>query len=84
MVGARRTSVRLEPVLWDALADIAQQRQLTVTQLVTQIDRKRGSLGLTAAIRVYIVRFYQAAATASSSGSKSEQSVSSGQYWTGG
>jgi predicted DNA-binding ribbon-helix-helix protein len=62
VVGGHRTSVRLEPVMWDALQDIARREHVTVHDLVTDIDRKRTASSLTAAIRVYIVDFYRAAA----------------------
>ena len=62
VVAGRRTSVRLEPAMWDALQDIARRRQATVHDLVTDIDRNRTTSGLTAAIRVYIVNFYREAA----------------------
>jgi len=45
--------------MWDSLRDIAQRRQMTVNDLVTEIDMKRDTPGLTAAIRVYIVDFYR-------------------------
>lgn len=62
VVGGHRTSVRLEPVMWQALQDIAAHRKLTIHDLVTEIDRRRTASSLTAAIRVYIVDFYRAAA----------------------
>ncbi len=62
VVAGRRTSVRLEPLMWDALQDIAQQLRVTTHDLVTTIDRERTASSLTAAIRVYIVDFYRAAA----------------------
>lgn len=54
--------MRLEPLMWDALQDIAQQLRMTVHDLVTEIDRERTASSLTAAICVYIVDFYRAAA----------------------
>jgi len=62
VVGHHRTSVRLEPVMWDALLDIAKNRQVTVHDLVTDIDGERIASSLTAAIRIYIVEFYRTAA----------------------
>jgi predicted DNA-binding ribbon-helix-helix protein len=62
VVGRHRTSVRLEPMMWDALQDIAQQLRQTMHDLVTNIDRERTASSLTAAIRVYIVDFYRVAA----------------------
>lgn len=63
VVAGRRTSVRLEPVMWEALLEITRQQETNVNQLVTEIDRQRNSSSLTAAIRVYIVDFYRAAAS---------------------
>lgn len=62
IVAGHRTSVRLEPVMWDALRDIARRQRVSVHDLVTEIDRDRTASTLTAAIRVYIVSFYRAAA----------------------
>jgi predicted DNA-binding ribbon-helix-helix protein len=64
VVGNHRTSVRLEPQMWEALHDITRLRRVTMHDLVTEIDRDRTASSLTAAIRVYIVDFYRAAALA--------------------
>ncbi len=61
VVAGRRTSVRLEPAMWEALHDIARRMELTIHDLVTDIARQRTASSLTAAIRVYIVDFYRAA-----------------------
>ena|SRR2546423_641221 len=63
VVAGHRTSVRLEPVMWEALQEIARQQETNINQLVTEIHRRRNSSSLTAAIRVYIVDFYRSAAT---------------------
>jgi predicted DNA-binding ribbon-helix-helix protein len=62
VVAGHRTSVRLEPVMWDALHDIARHLRVTIHDVVTEIDRRRTASSLTAAIRVYIVDFYRTAA----------------------
>ncbi len=62
VVAGHRTTIRLEPAMWDALQDIARRRRRTVHDLVTTIDRYRDESSLTAAIRVYIVDFYRSAA----------------------
>jgi predicted DNA-binding ribbon-helix-helix protein len=64
VVGGHRTSVRLEPVMWEALHEIARRLGVTIHDLVTEIDRRRTASSLTAAIRVYIVDFYRAEAVA--------------------
>ena len=48
--------------MWEALRDIAQRLRISMHNLVTHIDRERTASSLTAAIRVYIVDFYRAAA----------------------
>jgi predicted DNA-binding ribbon-helix-helix protein len=62
VVAGHRTSVRLEPLIWEALRDVARRREMALNDLVTEIDRHRAAPGLTAAIRVYIVDFYRNAA----------------------
>lgn len=61
VVAGHRTSVRLEPLIWEALRDVARRREMGLNDLVTEIDRHRGAPSLTA-IRVYIVDFYRNAA----------------------
>ena len=59
VVAGHRTSVRLEPAIWDALQDILQREAKTLNQLVTEIDRARIASSLAAAIRVFVVRDYR-------------------------
>jgi predicted DNA-binding ribbon-helix-helix protein len=73
VVGGRRTSVRLEPAMWEALQEIARRRKLSIHALVTQIDRMRSASTLTAAIRVHIVDFYRTAAARAAAPSRPEQ-----------
>ena len=62
-IGQRRTSLRLEPALWGALDEICQREDMTRHQLCTRIDERRRASTLAAAIRVYIIGYYRAAAT---------------------
>ena len=58
-----RTSISLDPVMWDALREIAEHQGKAIYKLVTEIDQEReSSVGLTAAIRIYIVEFCRARA----------------------
>lgn len=59
----RRTSIRLEPEMWDALNEICTRESRTVHDLCAQIDRERTQSGLTAGVRVYILNYFRAAAT---------------------
>src|SRR5260370_34681818 len=62
-VAGRRTSMRLEPAMWDALQQICRREDKSLNELVTEIDRQRIESSLTAAIRVYLLRYFCAAAT---------------------
>jgi predicted DNA-binding ribbon-helix-helix protein len=59
VVAGHRTSVRLEPAIWEALQDILQREAKTLNELVTEIERARTASSLTAAIRVFVVRYYR-------------------------
>ena len=60
-IGNHKTSVRLEPTMWAALNDIAAECGKTVHDVVLEINRRRKGIGLTAAIRVFIVEYYREA-----------------------
>ena len=62
-IGGRRTSMRLEPTVWDALEEIGQRENLTRKQLCEMIYTVKHASGLTAAVRVSIVNYFRAAAT---------------------
>lgn len=61
MIAGRRTSIRLEPELWDALRMVCRMEGKTINQLCTIIARHQQSHqqtgGFTSAVRVYIVRY---------------------------
>jgi len=64
IVDGHRTSIRLEPAMWRALTKIAEREGMTIHQLSTRIDRLRDrNCGLTAAIRVFLLAYFQEAAT---------------------
>lgn len=58
-VGGRRTSLRLEPIMWEALADIAEERDTTIHDLVTEIADSHEMPNLSASLRVFIVEHYR-------------------------
>lgn len=63
VVSGRRTSVRLEPAMWDALRAICRREARTLHEICSMIDRNREESALTAAIRVFIMAYFRAAAT---------------------
>jgi predicted DNA-binding ribbon-helix-helix protein len=58
--------MRLEPELWDALDEICKRENSTLAATVDQIEKRAVHLGRhagrTSAVRVYIVRYFRAAA----------------------
>ncbi|MDR3425775.1 MAG: ribbon-helix-helix domain-containing protein [Alphaproteobacteria bacterium] len=64
VVSGRRTSVRLEPEMWDGLREICQRERATMHQICTTAElQKAEKTSLTAAIRVFVMRYFRLAAT---------------------
>lgn len=64
VVAARgRTSMRLEPELWDALLEICLRESVDTGELVRQIEARGHAGGRTSAVRVYVLQYYRSAAT---------------------
>jgi predicted DNA-binding ribbon-helix-helix protein len=59
VVSGRRTSMRLESVLWEALEEIARREACSVNDLCNRIDARRGRMSLTGAVRVALVRYFR-------------------------
>lgn len=63
-IGTLRTSMRLEPEFWNALAEIARREKLTLDALCTRVDAGRGDHSRTAAMRLFAVAYFKANAEA--------------------
>ncbi|HJS85500.1 MAG TPA: ribbon-helix-helix domain-containing protein [Acetobacteraceae bacterium] len=63
VAGSGRTSMRLEPELWDALAEICEREGRGIHDLIRGIDGQRERGGRTSAVRVFVVQYFRAAAT---------------------
>ncbi|MCX8506163.1 MAG: ribbon-helix-helix domain-containing protein [Alphaproteobacteria bacterium] len=59
MVGGKRTSIRLEPEMWEGLFDIARNEKISVNAICSEVDRTRCQSSLTSAVRVFIVSYYR-------------------------
>ena len=63
-VMGHRTSIRLEPEMWNAMKDIARRERCTIHELCSLIHLRKAEItSLTAAIRVFLMLYYRAAAT---------------------
>jgi len=59
-IAGHRTSISLEAPFWDALADIAASRSVSVAALVAEIDRGRvETTNLSAALRMFALDWYR-------------------------
>lgn len=62
----RRTSMKMEPYLWDSLLEIARIEGISRDSLIEEVERRRGvypSASLTSAVRVFITQYYRQACT---------------------
>ncbi len=63
-VYGKRTSVRLEPEMWEALKYVSRKEKCTIHNICTLVYlRKQSNTSLTAAIRVFLMLYFRAAAT---------------------
>ena len=62
-VAGRRTSLRMEPEMWDALQEAAAREGLSLHEFCTAVARRRGAYSMTAAIRVHLLGYFRDAAT---------------------
>jgi predicted DNA-binding ribbon-helix-helix protein len=49
--------------MWDALAEICRREDMSLHEICTLIDARRQASSLTAAIRVFALTYFRAAAT---------------------
>lgn len=60
-VGTHRTSIRLEPTMWDALDDVCAREDLTIQEICTAVAAVcEGSL--TSAIRAFLIDYFRGVA----------------------
>jgi len=63
-VNGKRTSIRLEKHMWQALLEIAKKEKLTIHELATEIHfRTPSKMTFTATVRVFTMLYFKAAAT---------------------
>src|SRR5262245_4971069 len=59
VIAGHKTSVSLEDAFWSALKEIAEQRHLTLSDLVGTIDAARRHGNLSSAIRLFVLDFHR-------------------------
>jgi predicted DNA-binding ribbon-helix-helix protein len=73
VIAGHKTSVSLEDAFWQGLKEIANTRELTLSDMVASIDTDRRQGNLSSAIRLFVLDHYRA-----QSGEKTTQSISHG------
>lgn len=61
----QRTSLRLEPSMWEALEEISRREGCSINEICSLIEDQRRGSTRTAALRVFILYYFRAAATES-------------------
>jgi predicted DNA-binding ribbon-helix-helix protein len=56
-IKGHRTSISLEAPFWEALRQAAAAEHTTLSALVAAIDAKRGTAGLSSAVRVWVLDY---------------------------
>ena len=59
-IGGHRTSISLEPAFWSALREVAEKERVPLAKLVGTIDQNRGNAGLSSAVRIWLLSYFQA------------------------
>lgn len=58
----KRTSIRLETALWEALEDIGEREAKSIGELCAIIADRRTGSNLTASVRLFIIAYFRLAA----------------------
>jgi predicted DNA-binding ribbon-helix-helix protein len=64
VIAGHKTSVSLEDAFWKGLKEIADQRNVTLSDLVANIDSQRRHGNLSSAIRLFVLDYYRSASLA--------------------
>lgn len=63
-IAGHRTSVRLEPEMWNGLTEICRRERANLHEISTLVAKQKPQMtSLTAAIRVFIMTYFRAAST---------------------
>lgn len=59
VIGSRRTTVRLEAAIWEALDEMCVRERITRHELCTQIEARRDGINRAQAVRSIIINYYR-------------------------
>ena len=67
VVAGHKTSVSLEEEFWNSMKEISSARDITLSDLVSEIDKSRRQGNLSSAIRLYVLDHFRNQARGASS-----------------
>ena len=70
VVAGHKTSVSLEEAFWNSMKEISAARDMTLSDLVSEIDTGRSQGNLSSAIRLFVLHYFRVRA-ASADGNRS-------------
>jgi predicted DNA-binding ribbon-helix-helix protein len=59
VVGGHKTSVSLEEAFWNGMKEISALRDMTLSELVGEIDSNRQQGNLSSAIRLFVLDYFR-------------------------
>jgi predicted DNA-binding ribbon-helix-helix protein len=59
VVAGHKTSVSLEEAFWNGMKEISEERSMTLSELVGEIDTKRQQGNLSSAIRLFVLDYFK-------------------------
>ena len=59
IAGKHSTSISMEEDFYNELLEIARKKNISINNLITQIDKERKTNNLSSAIRLYILSYYK-------------------------
>ena len=75
-----RTSMRLEPELWEALSENCGREGQDMSSLVRKVEQHGHAGGRTSAVRVFVMSYFRDAATESGHGAAGHGALSMPQH----
>ncbi len=77
-IDGHKTSVTLEEAFWNGLKEIASDRALTLSELVTVIDSERLNANLSSALRLFVFDYYRSMNSAGETRQDSQAGMATG------
>ena len=77
VIAGHKTSVSLEEAFWKGLKEIANGRNLTLSDVVASIDTGRHNGNLSSAIRLFVLDYYRAMISEQHSAKSAQRDTSS-------